>query len=125
MLPGERNPVVTRRTVLTGATAAAVTAPLVMGAVSAAAAVPLVQATPVWTEELRRSYGVGVLPAVTAPAYAHVDDWVQRLAALGATYVRGRYQPRMARTAQMVDRGRALGLTCLVSLAPENWSMSE
>jgi len=125
MLPGERNPVVTRRTVLTGATAAAVTAPLVAGAVSAAAAVPRVQVTPVWTEELRRSYGVGVLPAVTAPAYAHVDDWMQRLAALGATYVRGRYQPRSARTAQMVERCRALGLTWLMSVIPENWSMSE
>src|SRR5215217_2876314 len=125
MLPGERNPVVTRRTVLTGATAAAVTAPLVAGAVSAAAAVPRVQVTPVWTEELRRSYGVGVLPAVTAPAYAYVDDWMQRLADLGAPYVRGRYQPRTARTAQMVERCRALGVTWLMSVVPENWSMSE
>jgi hypothetical protein len=126
MLPGDRDPVVTRRTLLTAATAATMTAPLVMGdAAAAAAAVPRVRVTPVWTEELRRTYGVGVLSAASAPVYTYVDDWMQRLADLGAPYVRGRYQPRSAKTAQIVERCRALGLTWLMSVVPENWSMSE
>ena len=123
MTPGDRPPVLTRRSVLVGAAAvnavpAVVTAP-------ASAAVPMADVVPRWSEELRRSYGVGVLPASSAPAYGYVDDWTQRLADMGATYVRGRYRPTSANTARMVERCRALGLTWLMSVIPENWSMSE
>ncbi len=124
MRPDDRSPTLDRRSVLAGAAALTV-APVVAGrAAPAAAAVPLAPVVPMWSEELRRSYGVGVLPVSSAPAYGHVEDWMQRLSDLGAGYLRGRYLPRAAQTARIVERCRALGLKWLMSVIPENWSMS-
>ncbi len=123
---GRPYPVVTRRSLLAGA-AVGTAAPFVAGGLTsgAHAAVPMVSVVPRWSEELRRSYGVGVLPASTSAAYGYVEEWMQRLADLGATYVRGRYLPRSAQNARIVERCRALGLTWLMSIVPEDWSMSE
>jgi hypothetical protein len=120
------DPALSRRTLLTAAAATA-TAPLVIEglAATAAAAVPRVRVTPLWTQRLRRSYGVAALPVDLAPVYSHVEDWTQRVADLGATYVRGRYRPGADQTTRMVARCRALGLKWLMSIIPENWSMSE
>jgi hypothetical protein len=122
----EGHSVVSRRALLTAAAAATATAPLVTeGFVSSAAAVPRARVTPTWTEALRRTYGVGVLPTDASAAYAHVDDWTRRLADLGAFYIRGRYQPGTAQTTSMIRRCRALRIKWLMSIIPENWSMSE
>jgi hypothetical protein len=126
MATSDRRPVVTRRTLQGGAAVATTAALVTVGEdPSAATAVPRVPVTPVWTEELRRTYGVGVLPATSAPAYGHVDAYLQRLADLGAAYVRGRYRPEAPDTARIVEQCRALGLKWLMSVIPENWAMSE
>jgi hypothetical protein len=118
--------VLTRRSVLLGA-AAASTAPVLAGGISssAAAAVPMTQVVPWWSETLRRSYGLGILPPAGNPAYSHVDAWAQQVADLGAPYIRGRYLPGRTNTARVVERCRALGLRWLMSVIPEDWSMSE
>ena len=77
-----------------------------------------------WSEALRRTYGVGVLPPSLNQAYSHVDAWTGRVAGLGAAYVRGRYIPRSTQTTQIVARCRALGLRWLMSVIPEDWSLS-
>src|SRR4051794_21593157 len=122
---GNRDPVVARRTLLSTA-AATVTTRLVTGpaAATAATAVPRVRVTPVWTEELRRTYGVAMLPVVSLSAYSFVDDWTQRVSDLGAAYVRGRYVPGATQTPLIVERLRALGLKWLMAVIPEDWSMS-
>ncbi len=94
-------------------------------AAAAAATVPRVPVTPVWSETLRASFGLGFLPVNSAPAYGYVDDWMQQVADLGVAYIRGRYLPRAAQTARIVERCRALGVKWLMSVIPENWSMSE
>ncbi len=120
----EPRTIVTRRTLLRTAAVATATVPLLAHG-APASAVPLVRVTPVWSERLRRSYGVGFLPAANLSAYANIDQWMQRIAATGAGYVRGRYKPGTADTARIVQRCRALGLKWLMSVIPENWSMSE
>ena len=126
MLPGDRDPVVSRRSLL-AATALAGATPVVVAGVPARAAetVPRVPVTPVWSEDLRRSYGIGFLPVNSSPAYGYVEDWMQQVADLGVAYIRGRYLPKAAQTARIVEGCRALGVKWLMSVIPENWSMTE
>ena len=121
----DRTSLFSRRSLLLGVTAASAAPALAGGLAAGASAVPVTQVVPRWSEDLRRSYGVGVLPPGSNPAYSHVDAWTQRLADLGAGYVRGRYLPSRAHTARIVARCRALGLTWLMSVIPEDWSMTE
>ena len=121
----DRPAALSRRSLFLGAAAASAGPVLGGGLTGSAQAVPMTQVVPRWSEDLRRSYGVGVLPPTLNPAYSHVNAWTQRLADLGATYVRARYLPGRAHTAGIVQRCRALGLTWLMSVVPEDWSMSE
>ncbi len=115
---------VSRRAVLGAAASGAALAPLAAGASTPAAATTLPLVTPVWSEQLRRSYGVAVHPNLGKTGYAYVDAWAQQVAAMNATYIRGRYAPQLDATAQTIARCRALGLKWLMLVIPEDWSMS-
>lgn len=114
----------TRRTVLLGA--AATTSPVVLGAVgSTAVAAPLLPLVkPVWSERVRRSYGVGVHPNYANGVYRHIQEWTGHAAELNTHHIRGKYTPGLLKTAETVARCRALGLRWSMAVLPEDWSMS-
>ena len=113
-----------RRAVLGAAATGAALAPLVVGASTPAAANTLPLVTPVWSERVRRSFGVAVHPNLGKTGYAYVDAWAGQVAAMNVSYIRGRYAPRLDATAATIARCRALGLKWLMLVIPEDWSMS-
>jgi hypothetical protein len=92
---------------------------------STTAPVPVTQTvSPVWSETLRRSYGVCAHPNLTHTGYAYINEWSQAIADVGAGYIRARYYGGSKPTAATIARCRALGLKWLMLLIPEDWSMS-
>src|SRR5215212_7374564 len=74
--------------------AAATTAIPVLGAGSftpAAAATTLPSVMPVWSETIRRSFGLAVQPQMQHTPYGAVDVWAKHAADLGVTYIRGKF----------------------------------
>lgn len=116
-------PTIGRRGFLAGATALTA-APVLTGAWSPASALVLPSVTPVWSETVRRSFGVAVHPNARRTVYGKVDAWTQLAGNLGAGYIRGKYAPHLRETQQTVARCRTFGLKWLMTLIPENWSMS-
>ena len=114
-----------RRAVLGAAATGAALAPLAAGATTPAAANTLPLVTPVWSERVRRSYGVAVHPNLGKTGYQYVDAWAAQVAAMNVSYIRGRYAPRLDATVKTIARCRALGLKWLMLVIPEDWSMSQ
>ncbi len=113
-----------RRTVLGAAASGAALSPFVAGSSTPASAATLPSVTPVWSERLRRDYGVVVHPNLTKTGYGNIETCLNQVAAMNASYVRGRYAVNLTQTARTVARCRALGLKWLMLVIPEDWSMS-
>ncbi len=119
----------TRRSFLAGASAASAVAAgsLVSGGFSPAAAATLPSVTPVWSETIRRSFGVAVQPQFLASPYGQATAWPKYVAQMNATFIRGKYStsPSLrASTYAIIDQCRTLGLKWVMTLVPEDWSMS-
>ena len=117
-----------RRGLLAGAAAAGAAAPFFgAGAFTPAAAagstLPLV--TPVWSEAVRRSYGICAHPTFMTRTYQHADAWLPLLKESGAAYFRGRYAPSAPNTNKIIQFCRANGIKWLMTLLPEDWSVTE
>jgi hypothetical protein len=107
--------------------ATATVAPILGGAhapAGAATSSTLPTVTPVWSETLRRSYGVATHPNMRRSVYGQVDAWTGYVGRLNAGYIRGKYSPNLRETLQTVARCRTFGLKWLMTLIPEDWSMS-
>src|SRR5687767_755286 len=89
-----------RRAVLGGAATGAALAPFVGGSLTPATAATLPLVTPVWSERLRRRYGVAVHPNLTKTGYGNVEAWMNQVAAMNVTYIRGRYAMNLDETAR-------------------------
>ena len=92
-----------------------------------AATTPLPLVSPVWSETLRRSFGVAVQPQMLQTPYASVAAWPRYAAELNAAYIRGKYSPLpmlRAATDSIVAQCRAYGLKWVMTLVPEDWSMT-
>jgi hypothetical protein len=115
---------VSRRGLLAGAAAATAAVPVLgTGAFTpAAAALPLV--TPVWSEKIRRSFGIAVQPQMQQTPYGAVDVWPKYVADLGVTYIRGKFNANLRNNAKLIAQCRALGLKWVMTVIPEDWSMS-
>jgi hypothetical protein len=115
--------VLSRRSLITAAagTAAAST---VAGGWSPASARGLPLVRPVWSERVRRSYGVCAHPSFQKSVYGGVDAWSLQLETLGASFFRGDYTAGLSSTLHMVQRCRDLGIRWVMLVAPEDWSMS-
>jgi hypothetical protein len=123
-LPSDGTANVTRRAVLAGGAVLAASVVLSRAGGSATAATaPLV--APVWSESLRRSFGVAAHPNYTSSVYGNVDAWLRQLSDLGAYYFRGMYDHRLPATLKAVQLCRALGLKWHMLLVPEDWSLSQ
>src|SRR3954469_17247996 len=80
-----------RRAVLGAAASGAALAPLVAGASTpAAAAATLPSVRPVWSEKLRRNFGVVVHPNLAKTGYQNIEACLNQVAAMNVTYIRGR-----------------------------------
>ncbi len=115
---------VSRRGLLAGAAVATTAVPVLgTGAFTpAAAALPLVQ--PVWSETVRRSFGVAVQPNMQKTPYGAVDVWPKKVAEMGASYIRGKFSPGLRNTPKLIAACRALNLKWVMTVIPEDWSMS-
>ena len=119
-----------RRGFLAGAAAvagAAGVAGLGAGAFSPAAAAGLPLVTPVWSETVRRSYGVAVQPQNRLSTYGEVTVWPKYVADMNAYSMRGRYSTLPALrpvTDALIAQCRTLGLKWVMTLVPEDWSMT-
>ncbi len=119
-----------RRGFLAGAAAASavgVGGSVLTGAYQPAAANILPTVTPVWSEAIRRSFGVAVQPQMLKTPYVAATAWPQYAAEMNATYIRGKYSTGASLrevTASITAQCRALGLKWVVTLIPEDWSMS-
>lgn len=80
--------------------------------------------TPLWSESVRRRYGVCAHPNFQRTVYGSLDAWASRLDTLGAAYFRGFYAPGLPSTLRMVEHCRRLGLKWLMLVVPEDWSMT-
>ena len=117
-----------RRSLLAGAAAGATVPVLGTGAFAPATAArrsTLPTVTPVWSEAVRRSYGICAHPTFMTRTYQHADTWLPLLKASGAAYFRGRYSPSAANNKQVIEFCRANGIKWLMTLLPEDWSVSE
>src|SRR5215213_9578224 len=122
----------TRRTFLAGASAvSAVSAvsvgSLLSGSFSPAAAAGLPMVTPVWSESIRRSFGIAVQPQFIDSPYGAAAAWPKYVSEMGATYIRGKYNisPNLrASNDTIIKQCRALGLKWVMTVIPEDWSMS-
>src|SRR5215216_5903982 len=86
----------TRRTFLAGASAVSAVSAVSVGSLlsggftpAAAAELPLV--TPVWSETIRRSFGIAVQPQFIDGPYGRAGAWPRYVSQMGATYIRGKY----------------------------------
>ena len=119
-----------RRGFLAGAAAASaagVGGSALSGAFQPAAATTLPTVTPVWSEAVRRSFGVAVQPQMLKTPYVAATAWPRYAAELNASYIRGKYSTGASlreATAGITAQCRSLGLKWVVTLIPEDWSMS-
>ena len=117
-----------RRGLLAGVVASAAV-PLVGTGLSVPAAAAsrtgLPTVTPVWSEAVRRSYGICAHPTYMTRTYRAADSWLPLLKATGAAYFRGRYSPSAPNTAKVIRYCRANGIKWVMTLLPEDWSVSE
>ena len=121
-----------RRAFIAGAAAASAlgaTGSVLSGAFAPAGAstTPLPLVSPVWSENLRRSFGVAVQPQMLKTPYASVSAWPRYAAELNAAYIRGKYSPLpmlRAATDSIVAQCRTYGLKWVMTLIPEDWSMT-
>jgi len=122
----------TRRTFLAGASAvSAVSAvsvgSLLSGSFTPAAAAGLPMVTPVWSESIRRSFGVAVQPQFIDSPYGDAAAWPKYVSQMGATWIRGKYNisPNLrASNDTIIKQCRMLGLKWVMTVIPEDWSMS-
>src|SRR5215217_3176121 len=122
----------TRRTFLAGASAvSAVSAvsvgSLLSGGFAPAAAAGLPMVTPVWSESIRRSFGIAVQPQFLDGPYGAVAAWPKYVLEMGATYIRGKFSMATnlrANTDTLINQCRTLGLKWVMTVIPEDWSMS-
>jgi hypothetical protein len=116
-----------RRRVLTGLVATPAVPLIGAGAVDPAAAARrrLPTITPVWSEAVRRSFGICAHPTYMTRTYRAADSWLPLLKATGAAYFRGRYSPSSPNTAEVTKFCRANGIKWVMTLLPEDWSMTE
>ena len=124
-----RGSTLTRRSLLAGLAAATAAAPVLgAGAFTPATAVRrtvLPTVTPVWSEAVRRSFGICAHPTYMTRTYADADAWLPLLKASGAAYFRGRYAPTSPNTKKVTEYCRANGIKWVMTLLPEDWSMTE
>ena len=119
-----------RRGFIAGAAAAAGAASVAAvgaGAFTPASASTLPLVTPVWSEAIRRSYGVAVQPQNRNSTYGEVTVWPKYAADMGAYFIRGRYStlPGLkATTDALITQCRTLGLKWVMTLVPEDWSLT-
>jgi hypothetical protein len=119
-----------RRGFLAGAAVAAGAAGVAglgAGAFSPAAAAGLPLVAPVWSEKIRRSFGVAVQPQNQLTTYGNVTVWPKYVADMNAHFIRGRYStlPGLRdSTNALITQCRTLGLKWVMTLVPEDWSMT-
>ncbi len=119
-----------RRNFLAGAAAASavgVGGSVLSGAFMPAAATTLPTVTPVWSEAIRRSFGVAVQPQMQQSPYGAEAAWPRYAAEMNVSYIRGKYSPSPAlreATENIITQCRALGLKWVMTLIPEDWSMT-
>ena len=116
-----------RRKVLAGLAASPAVALLGAGAVDPAAAAGhhLPKITPVWSEAVRRSFGICAHPTYMSRTYGAADSWLALLKESGAAYFRGKYDPSARNTKEVTEFCRANGIKWVMTLIPENWKMTE
>ncbi len=123
--PSTATSALSRRGLLAGAAAAGAAVPVLgAGSLSPAAAATLPQVTPVWSETIRRSFGVAVQPQMQHTPYGEVNAWPAHAADLGVHYIRGKYASNLRSVDTLVQQCRALGLKWVMTVIPEDWSMS-
>jgi hypothetical protein len=116
---------ISRRGLLAGAAAATAAAPVLgAGAFTPAAAAGLPLVTPVWSEKIRQSFGICVQPQMQNSTYGEIDLWTKYAADLGVPWIRGKYAASLRSSDRIIARCRALGLKWVMTLIPEDWSMS-
>ena len=117
-----------RRGLLASVVATAAVPLVGAGALTPAAAArrsTLPSVTPVWSEAVRRSFGICAHPTYMDRVYRHADAWLPLLKATGAAYFRGRYAPSAPNTREVIDYCRANGIKWVMTLLPEDWSLTE
>jgi hypothetical protein len=65
-----------------------------------------------------------VQPQMQHTPYGAIEVWPKQVADLGATYIRGKFNPGLRNTQKLVSQCRALGLKWVMTLIPEDWSMN-
>ena len=117
---------ISRRGLLAGAAAATAAAPVLgAGAFTPAAAAGLPLVTPVWSEKIRQSFGIAVQPHMQKSTYGEIDLWTKYAADLGVPWIRGKYARSIRGIDRIVARCRTFGLKWVMTLIPEDWSMSQ
>ena len=96
-----------------------------VGGFTPAAASTLPMVTPVWSETIRRSFGIAVQPQMQRGPYGQAQAWPKYAAELGVAFIRGRYSPTLASNATLITQCRTLGLKWVMTLIPEDWSMTQ
>jgi hypothetical protein len=94
---------------------------------AAAATTGLPQVTPVWSESIRRSFGIAVQPNAQYTPYGAEDVWPRLVADMNASYIRGKYTNAAWQRPAMdtvIAQCRALGLKWVMTVIPEDWSMT-
>lgn len=107
---------VTRRNVLQGS-AAALTVPALGADFLRAGALPMVR--PLSARTLYNAYGVCAHPSFRYSVYADVDAWMAKLAALGAKYFRGAFDPNNAGCQAAITAARKYDMQWLMLVVPE------
>ncbi len=120
--PSTATSALSRRGLLAGAAAAGAAVPVLGAFTPAAAALP--QVTPVWSETIRRSFGISVQPQMQHTPYGQVDAWPAYAAELGVSWIRGKYTSNLRSVDSLVRQCRALGLKWVMTVIPEDWSMT-
>lgn len=116
---------VSRRGFLLGAAAATAAVPVLgSGLWSPAAAATLPLVTPVWSETVRRSFGIAVQPNMRLTPYGRTDAWPIWAANMNVAYIRGKLGPRLPETPSLIQQCRTLGLKWVMAVIPEDWSMT-
>ncbi len=121
-------PALSRRGLLAGVVTSAAIPVVGTGAFTPAAAgrrTGLPTVTPVWSETVRRSFGICAHPTYMTRTYKHADAWLPLLKASGAAFFRGRYSPSSPNTAKVTKFCRANGIKWVMTLLPEDWSLTE
>ena len=79
---------------------------------------------PIWSESVRKSFGVCAHPNFGDSQYQFTDAWVAALAETGASYFRGQYSHNLTATDVAIASSRRRGLRWGMTVVPENWAVT-